>query len=570
MESKGHERPVAMDRDEARQKFRGGSFLNRLFKKHRVLQLGLAAVMVFGAFMAFGSRASGEYENEVIHEMDKKVFVDLVRDRIPASQVIGRMKGFSGKKPNIIIILTDDLGYGDVGCYGGTVIKTPNLDRLARQGVRFTDFYAGNSVCSPSRAGLLTGRYPHRTGITAALEIDKGGFLYGLMRKTGLLMAKFGGVDIQGDKSYVKGLPPSEITIAEALKTTGYTTACIGKWHLGDFTKLPEYHPHNHGFDHFAGFNASNDGWPTAFWRNQTEIEKDIGLDQEEYTGIFHKEAIDFIERSKDQPFFLYLAHKDPHQPCIPSKKFSGTSNGGPHGDTVEEVDWGVGEIMKCLERNGLEKDTLIFFTSDNGPWYDGSPGRLRGRKGQSYEGGYRVPMIAWWPDHILPGRSCSQPAMNIDFFPTILTLAGLDVPTDRIVDGRNIWGLLSEEAAKSPHDALFFFHDYEIEGIRAGKWKYFRYIHHYTYPIPLDKPNNFIGKVTDNGARFTFVSKDTGKKVTIRELGQWPLLYNLALDPGENYNVALHYPEIAKRHHDMLVAWEKAFYRNPRGWTEK
>jgi len=570
MKSKGHEKPEAMDRDVAHPKSRGKSFLSRLFKKHLAFKLTVAAAVVLGIFMASGSRTKGGWESEVIHEMDEKAFADPERDRVSASQVIGEVKGFSGRKPNVIIILTDDLGYGDLGCYGGTTIKTPNLDRLARQGVRFTDFYASNSVCSPSRAGLLTGRYPHRTGIIAPLPVDKDAFLYRVMRKAGLLMSKFGGVDIQGDKSFVKGLPLSEITIAEALKTTGYATACIGKWHLGDFTKLPEYHPHNHGFDYFTGFNVSNDGWPVAFWRNKTEIEKNIGLDQEEYTGTFHKEAIDFIERSKDQPFFLYLAHKDPHQPCIPSRKFAGTSKGGPHGDTVEEVDWGVGEILKCLERNRLDKDTLIFFTSDNGPWYDGSPGKLRGRKGQSYEGGYRVPMIAWWPGRIAPGRTCSQPSMNIDFFPTILALAGLEAPTDRIVDGRNIWGLLSDDAAKSPHDALFFFHDYEIEGIRAGNWKYFRYIHHYTYPVPLDKPNNFIGKTTDDGARFTFVSRKTGKKVTIRELGQWPLLYNLEHDPGENYNVALHYPEVASRHHDMLVDWEKEFYRNPRGWTRK
>ncbi len=537
-----------------------------LMERRGQLRFSVVVAIVLAVFVFIGCEGKA-FKKEVMTEIDPKLFVDPAHDDLPPSDVVAEMEGFNGEKPNIIIILTDDLGYGDLGSYGSKAIKTPNLDQLARQGVRFMDFYSSSAVCSPSRAGLLTGRYPHRTGVTYPLEADKGGILYGTMRKVGILTAHFGGVDIQGDVSPAKGLPPAEITIAEALKTKGYATACIGKWHLGDFARIPQYHPHNHGFDYFTGFPGGNDTWPVAFWRNQTEIEKDIGLDQEQYTGLFNEEAVAFIERSKDQPFFLYLAHKDPHQPCIPSEAFSGTSKGGPHGDTIQEVDWGVGEIIKNLKKNGLDKNTLIFFTSDNGPWYDGSPGDLRGRKGQSFEGGYRVPMIAWWPGNVLSGAVCSQPAMNIDFFPTILKLAGVEPPEDRIIDGKDIWGLLSEKDSKGPHDALYFFHDYEIEGLRAGKWKYFRYIHHYTYPVPLDKPNNFIGKLSDENMRFTFTSKVTGKTETIRELGQWPLLYDLEYDRGENYNVAKHHPDVVSSLHDELVSWEKEFYKNPRGW---
>ena len=292
---------------------------------------------------------------------------------------------------------------------------------------------------------------------------------------------------------------------------------------------------------------------------------KDIGIDQAHYTGLFTKEAIDFIERSKDDPFFLYLAHKDPHQPCIPSEDFVNISDGGRHGDTVEEVDWSVNEIMKCLKKNGLENDTLILFTSDNGPWYDGSPGNLRGRKGQSYEGGYRVPMIAWWPGKIPAGSVCTEPAMNFDFYPTFLRLAGLELPSDRIIDGKDIWGLLEGTAEKSPHDALYFFHHNELEGVRAGRWKYYRYINSHIWPIPLDKPHTFFG-----GIAASYQYKPEGQDITVPALGSWPLLYDMELDPGEGYNLMKKYPDIGKQMLEQMEQWEKEFIANPRGWVDK
>jgi uncharacterized sulfatase len=417
----------------------------------------MGAVSTAAAGLAgLGISCSSKKENPATRfQFNPDIYDDPEKAAIQASAVIKKSEGFSGKKPNIILIFADDMGYADVGCYGSEAIKTPNIDALAAEGMRFTDFYSSSAICSPSRAGLLTGRYAHRTGVTFPISAGTDTFSRKMLRRLGLMFGSLGALDTQGGTNLSQGLPPSELTIAEGLKVAGYKTACIGKWHVGDFTKDPKYHPHNHGFDFFTGFNGANDDWPVAFWREQEEVVKDIGLDQAHYTGLFTKEATDFIERSKDDPFFLYLAHKDPHQPCLPSKEFEGKSAAGPHGDTVMEVDWSVAEIMKCLKKNGLEKDTIILFTSDNGPWYDGSPGALRGRKGQSFDGGYRVPMIAWWPEHIAAGSTCTEPAMNIDFYPTFLHLAGLEPPSDRIVDGMNIWGLLTGKEDESPHDAL-------------------------------------------------------------------------------------------------------------------
>jgi uncharacterized sulfatase len=533
------------------------------------LRTAAAAAVAIACASPLMGCSSEVYDSEVITEIDPKVYVDPDRDTIPPSQLIKKRTDFDGRKPNIILIFADDLGYGDLGCYGSTAIRTPNIDRLAREGRRFTDFYSSSGLCSPSRAGLLTGRYPHRTGVTFPFPAKGGSISKRLMRWVGEQITRFGALDMTGRVSIADGLPLSEVTFAEALRLAGYATACIGKWHLGDFTAEPDYLPRRHGFDYFIGFNGANDDWPVAFWRNETEIEKDIGLDQEHYTGLFHKEAVEFIERSKDQPFLLYLAHKDPHQPCLPSDEFAGSSRAGPHGDTIEEVDWSVGEILKSLEKNGLAENTIIVFTSDNGPWYDGSPGGLRGRKGQSYEGGYRVPMIAWWPGRIPADSVSSEPAMNIDLFPTFLALAGLEGPSDRIIDGKNLWGLLTSEEGKTPHDALFFFHDNEIEGVRTGTWKYFRYIHHYAWPIPVDKPNTFVGTNAANRI-YTYPSRKTGEVRTVRALGTWPLLYNLEHDPGENYNVVKHHPEVAGKLHNTLVDFERRFYENPRGWITR
>ncbi len=539
---------------------------NKSVSRRRLLKLGVAGAAAAGlAGLGLHCNSSKKKNPGLRFAFGPDTFVAPEKDIQPASAVIREVQGFSGKRPNIIVILADDLGYGDLGCYGSEAIKTPNIDQLANDGMRFTDFHCYGAICSPSRAGLLTGRYPHRTGVTFPFPSGKDTLMRSLQRRAGLMLGSLGALDMLGGESLISGLPASEITIAEALKIAGYQTACIGKWHLGDFTKDAQYHPRKHGFDYFTGFNGANDDWPVAFWQNETELVKDIGLDQAHYTGLFTKEAVDFIERSKDNPFFLYLCHKDPHQPCIPSEKFKDSSEGGRHGDTVQEVDWSVGEIVQCLQRNGLEKDTLVLFTSDNGPWFDGSPGGLRGRKGQGFEGGYRVPLIARWPRKIAAGSACKEPAMNFDFFPTFLSLAGLELPDDRIIDGKSIWGLLSGTEVKSPHDALFFFHHNELEGVRAGKWKYFRHINSYVWPIPLDKPHTTFGKLT---AGYEYKSEETG--VSVPALGSMPLLYNMELDPGESYNLMKKYPEVGKQMQELVERWEKEFVKNPRGWIKE
>ncbi|HDP80923.1 MAG TPA: steryl-sulfatase, partial [Spirochaetes bacterium] len=282
------------------------------------------------------------------------------------------------------------------------------------------------------------------------------------------------------------------------------------------------------------------------------------------YTGLFTREAEDFITRSKDSPFFLYLAHKDPHLPCLPSEKFKGASEGGPHGDAVQEVDWSVGRILDCLKRNGLDRNTLVIFTSDNGPWFDGSPGGLRGRKGQCFEGGSRVPMIARWLGRIPAGSVCREASMNIDFFPTILALAGLEAPSDRMVDGKSLWPLLSGKSKKSPHEELYFFHYNEIEGVREGRWKYFRSISNRAWPIPLDKPGTFVANAAA-GRDY----KPEGSDISVPTMGSWPILYNMELDAGESYNVIKKYPGVGKKLLSKIESFEQSFYKNPRGWRK-
>lgn len=532
--------------------------------RRSLIKMGTVSAAAVG-LASFGISCSSKEKNPAMRfAFDPDIYVDPERDARPASAVIREIQGFTGKRPNIILILADDMGYGDLGCYGSKAIRTPNIDRLAHDGVRFTDFYSSSAICTPSRAGLLTGRYAHRTGVTFPISAGTDTFSRNMLRRIGLMFGSLGALDTHGGKNIAQGLPASEITIAEALKIVGYKTACIGKWHVGDFVKDDQYLPTKHGFDYFTGFNGANDDWPVAFWRNETEVVKDIGIDQAHYTGLFTKEAVDFIDRSKDVPFFLYLAHKDPHQPCIPSKEFEDKSEGGRHGDAVEELDWSVGEIMKCLQKNGLEKDTLILFTSDNGPWYDGSPGAFRGRKGQSFEGGYRVPMIGWWPGKIPAGGICKEPSMGIDFFPTVLGLAGLESPRDRIIDGKNIWGLLTGTEDESPHEELFFFHHNELEGVRAGKWKYFRYINSYVWPIPLDKPHTTFGAISAG-----YEYKPEGTDISVPALGSMPLLYNMELDAGESYNLIKRHPDVGRRLQKLMEKWESEFIANPRGWLE-
>lgn len=418
------------------------------------------------------------------------------------------------KKPNFIVFFCDDLGYGDIGSFGNPTIQTPNLDQMAREGQKWTSFYAAAPVCTPSRAGLLTGRLPIRSGMCShnrrVLFPDSKG-----------------------------GLPQSEITIAKALKEEGYTTSCIGKWHLGH---LPKFLPTNHGFDYYYGIPYSNDMdriegidhyescidpkveyFQVPLMRNTEVIEKPA--DQRTITKRFTEEAVKFIEQNQNNPFFVYLAHSMPHVPLFTSEEFANVSRRGIYGDVIEEIDWSIGQILKKLKETGLDKNTLVVFTSDNGPWLmfnalGGTSGLLRGGKGGTFEGGMREPTIFWWPE-VLEHKVVMDMASTLDLYPTICNLAGIQLPTDRKYDGYDLSPVLFDQG-KNQREVLFYYRDDEVFAVRKGSFK----VHFKTQAGFGDN------KPTEHHP---------------------PLVYNLDVDPSEKYNVAEQQPEVIQEAKALL-----------------
>ncbi len=359
----------------------------------------------------------------------------------------------AGDRPNFVLVFIDDMGYGDIGAFGSTDNRTPQIDAMADDGMKLTSFYA-HPVCTPSRAALMTGCYPVRNGL-----------------QTGLWHP----VLMPGDP---QGIHPNEITVAEVLRQQGYATGIIGKWHLGD---QPEFLPTNHGFDYYFGVPYSNDMSPymplnprnhppLPLLRN-LEVIREVPEDQSFLTGDYTAEALAFIDRHKDQPFFLYIPHSMVHVPLWAGEEFKGVSTNGVLGDCIEELDWSVGEIRRKLDEHGIAKNTLVFFTSDNGP-ARGSAGPLRGRKGSTFEGGVRVPTVAYWPGTIPPRSSYGATATTMDILPTFAALAGADSQTERI-DGHDISAILKGNTAKaSPYSAFYYYRGFELRAVRTGKWK--------------------------------------------------------------------------------------------------
>ncbi|MFC1716087.1 sulfatase [Candidatus Poribacteria bacterium] len=414
-------------------------------------------------------------------------------------------------KPNFVVILCDNMGYGDIGCLGSQKHNTPHLDEMAEEGVLLTDFYVSSGVCTPSRASIMTGCYAQRVDMHTS---DTGSCVLRPISS--------------------KGLNPKEITVAGLLNKQGYATACIGKWHLGD---QPEFLPTRHGYDYYYGIPYSEDmvpeanpDWPPLpLMRDEEVIEAPVDLSS--ITKRYTHESVQFITENKDEPFFLYLPHATPGSVRVPivSDEFRGVSANGRYGDSIEELDWSTGQILSALKQLGIDRQTMVIFTSDNGAvkGHGGSNAPFAGWGYGTMEGGMRMPFIVKWPGVVPAGKTCHELCTAMDILPTFAGLAGTESPGDRVIDGKNIWPLLTcEEGAKSPHEAFYYYQIDQLQAVRSGKWK----LH-----LPLD------------------VKYNHGR----RDMGSSPLtLFDLSEDVSESVDVSGQHPEVVKR---LLTLAEKA-----------
>ncbi|MFK8019960.1 MAG: sulfatase [Pseudomonadales bacterium] len=490
--------------------------------KRFCLFLGAALLIsVIAAALWFGSKIFfyQQQDNET-HLLEKQSYLEK----------IGKLDRAAGR-PNVVFILFDDLGYGDLGFTGSTAIRTPAMDELARDGVNMTQYYSPAPVCTPARAGLLTGRFPVRAGMPnvvfpSSSPISNIGKLSGTNNR----------------------FPAEEITIADALKAAGYATGMVGKWHLGD--QSPSL-PNDMGFDSFFGALYSNDMVPFALYRDRN-IEVKAPADQTRLNEWYGNEAERFIEQNKSRPFFLYFAHNYPHIPLYTPDDDKGRSSAGVYGDVVEGLDDVVARVTATLKANGVFENTILLISSDNGPWYQGSPGNSRGRKADAYEGGVHVPMIVNWPAKLKGGKTLKGISMGMDWFPTLLDWLNIPLPTDRIIDGKSLTAMLEraekddglgeslEEYQNSPHSFLYFFQGEKLQAIRNDRYKYF------------GKHKFYYGG---------------GNMPVAAGIPKGPWLFDTVTDHNESYDVSMTRAELTQSMQKVLAAKQLEMIENTRGW---